>query len=460
MTERVGIRGVVRWLFVMALLALTGVGCLDRPVAAPETKLQSGVRLPVANNAIDSVDILFAIDNSNSMRDNQTQLAAQFSVLISQLVNPPNDPATMRPRYPPVKSMHVGVVSSDLGTPGSTVPSCFNSDLGDDGLLNPVRQGQAIRGHQPWTTAQPGNRPARCTMDPNQYPTFLTFTANMTDAAAFTEDFVCNAFLSVAGCGLEQQLESAYRALVVHNPRAAAGNTDPNAGFLRADAALGILMLTDEEDSSVRDCRFAESGTPCTDGVTVFDSTSSEWASSDLNLRDYLYVPGSAQDPTWNLNRYIDPSNRNRGFLALKPGHPELVAFAAITGVPINLPRRSTGAVDYNTLLGTSPSGSDGYVAMSPEGPVSMRQRNMDPACSSRVVPACRQEGSGYDPSHPACDTNAQYFAWPARRVAEVARRFDAVNGRAALHSICRTSYSEALIDIADRALAPAAHCP
>src|SRR5262245_5448138 len=123
--------------------ALLLAACLDRPVAAPEPKLQSGVSLPVRNDAIDSVDILFELDNSNSTRDNQAQLAAQFRVLIDQRVNPPRDMATGRPLSPPVKSMHVGVVSSDLGTPGSTVPSCVNSDQGDDGLLNPIRNGQA-----------------------------------------------------------------------------------------------------------------------------------------------------------------------------------------------------------------------------------------------------------------------------------------------------------------------------
>jgi hypothetical protein len=86
-----------------------------------------------------------------------------------------------------------------------------------------------------------------------------------------------------------------------------AGNTDPNAGFVRDNAVLGIVMVTDEEDGSVRDCRYAERGVPCTDAVSVFDITSPQWSSNDLNLRFYLYTPGSAQDPTWPIDRYIDP---------------------------------------------------------------------------------------------------------------------------------------------------------
>ena len=167
---------------ISASLALVPA-CLDRPVAAPAARLTSAVVLPVENNTVDQVDILFEIDNSNSMRDNQVNLARNFNVLISQLVNPPINPMTMRRDYPPVKSMHVGVISSDLGTPGSMVPSCANSDVGDDGILNPIRNGPAIRSHQPWTSAAPGVRPMRCENRPDQYPNFLEFNADTSDAA-------------------------------------------------------------------------------------------------------------------------------------------------------------------------------------------------------------------------------------------------------------------------------------
>jgi hypothetical protein len=436
----------------VAMLGLLGQGCLDRPVAAPDTRLQSGVSLAIQNNAVDSVDILFEIDNSNSMAANQASLARNFRTLIDQLVSPPDVNMDMVPDYPPVKSLHVGIISSDLGTPGSTVPSCANSDIGDDGLLNPIRNGQAIRSHQPWTTDRDRVRPARCMAnDPNQYPSFLTFEAASTDPAVFRDDFVCNAYLSTGGCGLEQQLESAYRALVVHNPRLQAGNMDPNNGFVRPDAVLAIVIVSDEEDGSVRDCRYAESGVACTDGIGVFDSTSAAWASTDLNLRFYMYAPGSAQDPTWNLDRYMNPRAPNRGFTSLKPNRPENVIFAAIAGVPIELPQTPNGQTDYAALLGTMADGSDGYTGMSAEGPVSMRQRNMDPSCSSRVVPACRRQGTTYNPAMPPCDTMVQYFALPSRRIVEVARRFQATYNNGSISSICQTDYTTALQQIVQR---------
>ena len=434
-------------------LGACALGCLDRQVASPDTRLQSGVELSIENHSVDSVDILFEIDNSNSMAQNQAYLARNFAVLIDQLVAPPRN-AMGTPLYPPVKSLHVGVISSDLGTPGSTVGSCLDSDLGDDGLLNPIRYGRALRTHEPWANpATPaGTRPARCAgNDVNQYPSFLAFDADSTNAAEFRDDFVCNAYLSTSGCGLEQQLESAYRALVVHNPRDAAGNTDPNAGFVRPDAVLAVVIVSDEEDGSTRDCRYAESGVACADGIGVFDSTSGAWSSDDLNLRFYMYTPGSSQDPTWNLDRYMDPRHPNRGFTSLKPGHPENVIFAAIAGVPVDLPQSPMGTVDFDALLGTRPDGSDGYTGMSPEGPISMRQANQtgDECTSGRVVPACRRGGS-YDAAHPTCDGH-QYFAWPSRRIVEVARRFQASYGNGAVSSICRDDYTDALTQIVRR---------
>ena len=426
-----------------------GDASTDGGIAPP---VDSGTfRLPIQTTAVDSVDILFGIDNSSSMSANQANLARNFAVLVNQLVMPPDANMDGIPDYLPVKSIHVGVVSSDLGTPGSTLPSCLNSDLGDDGLLNPIRNGLAIRSHQPWTTAAAGVRPARCMNVPDQYPSFLTFDAATTDAAVFRDDFVCNAYLSIGGCGLEQQLESAYRALVVHNPREAAGNTDPNAGFVRSNAVLAVVIVSDEEDGSTRDCRYAESGVACTDGIGVFDSTSAAWSSADLNLRFYMYQPGSAQDPTWNLDRYMNPHVPSRGFTSLKPNHPENVIFAAIAGVPIVLPQTAAMETDYDTLLGTMANGSDGYTHDSPEGPVSMRQANMDPSCSTRTVPACRREGSSYDPAHPVCDPTVQYFAWPSRRVVEIAHRFQSTYQNGAVSSICQNDYTGALTQIVKR---------
>jgi hypothetical protein len=478
-------------LTAVAALGAVAIGCIDRPVAKVETRTQSGVSEEVRNEAIDKVDLLLEVDNSGSMRENQANIMQQFGLMINTLTNPPcrsrSNPAapphTCDPNnmddvraYPAVKDLHVGVISSDLGTPGSSVPGCANSDLGDDGLLNPIRYGQALADHLPWMPrrgdpAPPGFRPADCT-NRDQFPSFITFTSGVTDPAMFEHDFKCNAGLYVNGCGLEQQLEAVWRALVWHDPRERAGNNDPNRGFIRDDALLAIVLLTDEEDGSVRDCRFARGDQCQAPGtIDVFNSASTRWSSTNLNLRFYLYRPCSDQDPTWPLDRYVDPSNLTRGYMGLKPGHPERIVFAAITGVPLQIPMRGTGTnatVDWDQLLGApDPNNADNFCArnymtavdmMSAEGPISMRAANQDPNCSDRTVPACRREGSTYDPMRPPCTTTEQYYAWPARRVVEIARRFDQspmCNGgpchNGLVTSICSNNYSSAMRQIIEK---------
>ncbi len=464
---------------VASLLATLTASC--SPARRPDCHL-TYQPVHASNGGVDKVDLLLMIDNSSAMRDNQTLLLAQFHALTEALTSPPcvsaanptphacspGSPDEM-PQFVRVRDLHVGVVSSDLGTPGSSVQGCSNSDLGDDGRLNPIRNGQALSTHEPWATAPPTyGRPADCT-DPNQFPSFITFDST-TNLTTFTHDFQCNAGLYVLGCGLESPLEAVFRAVNIHEARVSPGSTSPNAGFIRDDAILAIVILTDEEDGSVRDCRFA-ADTPC-DGhgaIDVYDPASTAWSSRDLNLRFYMYQPCGPQDPTWPVERYVDGSNPTRGLLALKPGHPERIVFAAIAGVPLLIPTMGSGAnerVDWNGLLGTpSARGPEDFCGRdtsglgslpSAEGPISMMQSNPDANCGQRTVPACRREGSTYAPMN--CTGDQQYFAWPSRRIVEVARRFDEspiCNGapcnNGIVASVCGSDYADAVSRIVTR---------
>jgi hypothetical protein len=511
---RKGLSGWTAALGVIGTLGATALGCLERPLAAVIPVTQSGISEEVRNESVDKVDLLLVVDNSGSMRDNQANIMAQFGPLIDLLVNPPcisrmnpmaAEHACMAgnaddvPKYPAVKDLHVGVVSSDLGTPGSTVPGCDDSDRGDDGLLNPIRNGPALQSHLPWAprrpnaeTAPAGFRPMACNNDPNQFPAFITFCSNAADMscdvagmnastrlpATFADWFKCNAGLFVNGCGLESQLEGMWRGLVEKDARLAPGNTSPNAGFLRDDALLAIIQLTDEEDGSVRNCAHdlgfsAQSGAACNDATQVYNTASMQWAHpTNPDLRFYLYTPGDSRDPTWNLDRYYNTapastaSRWNRDLLSLKPGHPERIVFAAIAGVPLAVPTTPNPMmgqpplINWNMLLG-APGGSgvndfigrDSSMSASgmqgTAGPFSMRAANMDPNCT-HMVPACRREGSTYDPMR-SC-SNAQYMAFPSRRVVELARRFDefpACNGQPCRNglvtSVCSSNFSSAM---------------
>jgi hypothetical protein len=502
-----GAGGLRAALGVVGAMGAIALGCLDRPVAAVVPVIQSGISEVVRNDAVEKVDLLMVVDNSGSMAENQRNITAQLGPLINQLTNPPcisrmtpggGMPHTCNPmnpddvpQYPAVKDLHVGVISTDLGTPGSMVPGCDDSERGDHGLLNPIRFGPALQAHLPWAPrrpnammAPPGFRPAACNNDTNQFPSFITFCSNAADMSCdvpgsnassrdpmvFADWFKCNAAIFINGCGLEAQLESMWRALVFHDATNRPGNTSPNANFLREDALLAILMLSDEEDGSVRNCDYdqgfsAQGGGACRSGTDVYNTSSMAWAHpTNPDLRFYLYQPGDDRDPNWNLDRYVNtagavPNRWSKDLLSLKPGHPERIVFAAIAGVPLQIPRTGD-QTNWNALLGAPRGGNandfygrDSSMSISgmqeTSGPFSMRAANMDPTCT-HVVPACRVQGSTYDPMRPC--SNSQYMAFPSRRIVEVARRFDEAplcNGQPCRNglvtSICSNNFSVAM---------------
>src|SRR5690606_13334754 len=66
-------------------------------------------------------------------------------------------------------------------------------------------------------------------------------TTNYT--GTLTAAFSAIASLGASGCGFEQHLEAAKRALDGKNP--------VNAGFLRDDAYLALIFIQDEDDCSI-----------------------------------------------------------------------------------------------------------------------------------------------------------------------------------------------------------------
>lgn len=453
----------------------------------------------VVEGPVEDIDLLLVVDNSNSMRDNQANFMREIEPLLLRLTNPPCTSATNPTPHTcdannssdrrvarPVRSLNVGVVSTDLGAPtGPVALGCANIELGDDGNMNPIRFGGALASHLPWTVspAPPaGFRPASCDESiegglstQNLYPNFITYNTSADDTAGFAEDFSCNAGIYVKGCPVESQLEAVWRALIWHGAGNIVLGPPSNAGFVRPNAVLAIVMLTDEEDGSVRNCAYDIGNPTCNDARSVYqNATAGRWPAVNADLRMYHYMPCSNADPTWNLDRYIDPDDASKGIMALKPGHPERIIFAAITGVPIDVPGSAGPSgryiVDWDRLLGPpGPNGADDFCGRlsqdssldldTPEGHTSMKQFNVDPDCLSvRVVPSCRREGS--TPPEPGstdfCFTTGQYFALPSRRIVEVARRFDRAplcNGspceNGLVSSICKNDYSESIGGIA-----------
>ncbi|AUX44761.1 hypothetical protein SOCE26_062290 [Sorangium cellulosum] len=226
----------------------------------------------------DKVDLLFVVDNSGSMADKQEVLDRALDDLLGGLINPPcvdaaGVPVEFQPNAlndcpegssrtrPPVQDMHIGVISSSLGGHGaSTCPSSFAPSNADMGHLL-ARSSPVV---------------------PNDLPTyqnkgFLAWDAAGTHVPAGDSDLLTltnkltNIIRGVGqqGCGFEAPLESFYRFLADPEPYAELA-LDPGTSavvpqgvdetvlqqrreFLRPDSLLLIVMLTDENDCSIKD---------------------------------------------------------------------------------------------------------------------------------------------------------------------------------------------------------------
>jgi hypothetical protein len=396
--------------------------CLDRDLAPLNPCLVSTVSRTVVVANIDKVDLLFMVDNSDSMTSKQNSLKAQFPHMIQVLstgMRTPTDPAP----FPAVKDMHLAVVSSDMGTVGQQSIQGCDINGGDDGRLKHVSSGD------------PG-----CLAT---YPSFLTYNAATDDPTQISVDFACIASLGVGGCNYEQQLESPFKALwpsvytdangnvVIPNPYTFLATTpaqttgrgdlpppDGSQGFLRAAATspslLGIVLLSDEDDQSAQQTDYLRNVTDRNDPL----SREAVQVKPFLNPQ-FLYP----------VTRYID------GFKKLRPGNENLVVFAAIAGVPTDLvDARARMSVDFS-----DEAQRNAYydrVAADPR----MKQMEINAAIPqlTSLSPACTRTNRA----------GQAEVAVPAQRILQVVRGFGE-NGT--LQSICADDYGpgmDAIIEI------------
>jgi hypothetical protein len=176
--------------------------------------ITSGTRLieqRIEQEPRNDVDLLFVIDNSTGMTEKQQALARAFPAFMAPLRAAPGG----------LPNLRVGVVSSDMGATGSRLTECDGTDRG---LLQPPATGCA---------AAPRGR-FLITLDGGSR---TNFTGDISDA------FGCLSALGTAGCGFEQPLAAARRALDVDQPL-------ENEGFLRGEALLALVFLSDEDDCS------------------------------------------------------------------------------------------------------------------------------------------------------------------------------------------------------------------
>lgn len=212
-------------LTVVALVSAVACGEARRAAAdaGPDDDIDAGPMTPDARVGpdagppiADAVDILFVMDNSATMAEEQASVTQNLSAFISTL----ETAAGGRP------SLHLGVISTDLGAGPFQIQAC--SGNGDDGILQNAPQGPCT---------PPDDRFIKDEIDGAgriiNYP-----------AGQLADTFSCIAQLGTIGCGFEQPLEAMRRALD--------GSRPENQGFVRDGALLAIVYLGDEDDCSAK----------------------------------------------------------------------------------------------------------------------------------------------------------------------------------------------------------------
>jgi hypothetical protein len=296
------------------LLAGVLTGCPDRSISKVDP-LQGRVEfkdIPVTVNR--DIDLLFLIDDSPSMLDKQTNLAVNFPKFIDVLKTIPGG----------LPNVHIAVATSDLGTKGAakaapgpqigTVGSGGCSGFGKNGNMRTFTTAMGVQAFINDTTNPDGSHTTN-------YP-------NPDSPTGLADAFTMIASAGAGGCGFEQHLEAVKQALLPDHTS--------NAGFLRADAYLAVIIIADEDDCSLSDPGLLTSNENgplgplqsfrCTQfGVTCDDGGATTGAMKVAGTKGNCHPADNSQYLT-TVADYVT------ALKALKPDDPSKVIVAGILG--------------------------------------------------------------------------------------------------------------------------------
>ena len=411
------------------------VGCLDHPLKpvryGKNTEGDGG--LPIEVNK--DVDILFVIDNSGSMAEEQALLSANFKAFIDVLEDP-----KVRANY------RIGVTTTDAGNP--RCPAATFKPEGGDLVLSSC-QDRAALGEFAYNgedfsfacddfcgkaDADVKIKPTTTAVDPEPRPRgWLERIEGVTNVEGFTdmvEAFQCYGPQGVSGCGFESHLESMYLALA----SASDPNSRTNYGFIRDTAILSVVVISDEVDCSYSpgageifttnkvfwnnpDADPAPSSASCWNAGVRCDGEGPTYSDCRAENYDLEGKPGASDEDAVlrPIKKYVDfLQGIEDAKKVIDPTQDVLVSL--IAGVPVGYENGDAPLVYEDS---TDPEFQANF--------------GIGPGC---ILPSA-------DPDVP--DSTAV----PPVREREFAEAFE-VDGEKNLYSICQPSYKDALDAIAD----------
>lgn len=350
---------------VAALLVLVGCGDNLPEYAEPKT---IDLTFPSVPNR--KLDLLFQLDDTGGAPDKLANLARALPDFLAQLRAPTGE----------LPDLRIGIVTSDLGTLGSDVPSPGPAigQIGNGGCTGAGREGR-----------------------------LQTFGAAVADVFLVDEQDtaggrrrnyqgelgdVLGMMIRGAGgggCGFEQPLHAIRRSLA--HPS--------NAGFLRPEAHLGVIIFADEDDCSFRDPQLMSTDESALGPLQSFRCTRFG-VQCDQPMEEVGPKTGCGPREDSPLMEGIEVT---RALLKTTKRDPSMLSVAAIIGVPTPV------AVE----LRAPPGGGTPMTAL---------------------AHSCRFDtGFGEESSDPGV------------RIAALVREF---GGRGVITSICKLDLAPAMLDI------------
>jgi hypothetical protein len=409
---------------VLSLVALTA-GCLEHPLKEVELEKSSELSKPLDLDDNRDVDILFVIDNSGSMAEEQARLARNFPAFVRRLEAMKADyrivTTTTDVRHPMCKGG-----SPEDGDP--VLRSCVDAVADGAFVFNDIDASYACTDHCKLSPAELAVQPS---LDPDRvlraHPWLesIAGATNLPAGVAVADAFACYGPQGLDGCAYESPLEA--MRLAIDKGREA-------GGFVREEAILSVVVVTDEADCSsnpAHDAAFTSEPTfwnpeapqrtsaICWRAGVACDGPGPVYGECHAADHDVDGEPGAAAEDAvlHPVGRYVEFL---RGIEAADPAaaaadgqpNPRAVLLSLITGVPA------------------------GYDQGEAEIPYCDAEPGSEQAVNFGVAPGCvAEDGLGGS-------------AVPPVREREVAEAF-AAEGERNLFSICQDDYSPALEQIA-----------
>jgi hypothetical protein len=364
-----------------------------KPDASPDPEPIDRPSRYLASNR--NVDLLFLVDDSASMRLSQDNLLRNFPVLMQALKAQPGG----------LPNVHIGVISSDMGAGDGSVAGC-DSTGGRNGIFQYAPQG---------TCASSGLLPGATYI--SDIGGVKNYTGNLEDV------FTCIAALGESGCGFEHQFASITRALGVDGLGTA---PTENAGFLRPDALLAIVLITNEDDCS------ASPGQGPNSRIPLFD------AAANTNLASQLGPPANFRCNEfghlcfggWHPNRNAPNNDVNASVTYDDCTSNDTEGYLLSVADTVN--RIRALKADDGQVMVTAITGPRAPYVVNWKAP-----STSDTSCGAASCP--------WPMIAHSCTAADSSFADPAVRIGEMVDHFGA-NGR--MLSICDGEFSGALADI------------